>query len=398
MSGDGLVRPVNAPGTAPLAYGTQPGTSSPVQRAVIVLVGGSSASGVFVYDPSIGAGNLIASMTDASADPFADTTVKGVASYVTFGGDRFAVALNQVGPGGVPGFTVSDLASVPATPAGVYAAAAASGTADAQLYSGRVAGGDVAASVAVRSATESGISTGQAIIDAGQVQLGLNSTLVINDLANQESANLSVALSAAPIAPASGVSLYANSTGHAAAVSATGLAGSLPQVQVDISTNGPGNTAAATDITKSWSIPANDAAAGTTYTIKCLLTVTTGQTTIETLTIGADIAGTKTALATLGTAFNGGALSTVYAIPLELVMIVDAVTAGTPEVYLNAPLGDTSANRLSTNSVNLQGFTHAASFAKASGGTFAAYVQWGGAGGSVQLAQTISSRLYREGP
>lgn len=174
--------------------------------------------------------------------------------------------------------------------------------------------------------------------------------------------------------------------------------GYLPLTQFDISTNAAGNDALVHNITKAWSIPAADALTGTTYTIKALAVANTGQTTAETLTIGANIDGVQTALATLGSAFNGGALNTAYAIPLELVMIVDAVTAGTPEVYLSGPLGDTAANRLATNSANMAGFTHTASFSGSAGGTFAIYAQWGGAGGSDQNVQTIVSRLYREGP
>lgn len=190
--------------------------------------------------------------------------------------------------------------------------------------------------------------------------------------------------------PGSGGSLIAQSAG--------GVAGYLPVTAFDISTNSAGNDGSVHNVTTAWSIPAGDAHTGTSYTIRGLLTVTTGQTTIETLTLGVNLGGVQTALATLGTAFNGGALSTTYAVPFELVMVVDAVSAGTPEIYLNAPLGDTSANRLSTNSANLQGFTHTASFSAASGATFALYAQWGGAGGSAQNAQTITSRLYREGP
>ena len=174
--------------------------------------------------------------------------------------------------------------------------------------------------------------------------------------------------------------------------------GALPMVQADVSTHGPGNTATAADITKSWPVPANDGVKGTTYTIKCVLIVNTGQTTIQTLTLGVDIDGTQTALATLGAAFNGGALNTIYVIPLELVLMVDAVGTALPEIYINGPGGDASANRLATNSVNMSGFTHAASWDRTISHTLAIYAQWGGTGGSAQSAQALASRLYREGP
>ena len=178
-----------------------------------------------------------------------------------------------------------------------------------------------------------------------------------------------------------------------------GVQGTIPIVQTDISTNAVGNTGTAGDITTAWTVPASDGAAGVTYTIKALASVETGATNTETLTIGADIdAGTLVPLATLGAAFNGSALSTAYDIPLELVLMVDAVGVSTPQIYLNGPLGDTSANRLATNSANMSGHSNTATWTKTSAHTLAVYAQWGAAGGTGQNIQTIASRLYREGP
>jgi hypothetical protein len=190
----------------------------------------------------------------------------------------------------------------------------------------------------------------------------------------------------------------ANAQGILNVLDAGGLTGAVPLVQVDMSANSAGNNNTAALITKAWPVGANEGAAGTTYRIKALATLNTGQTTIETLTLGVDIGGTKTALATLGASFNGSALNTAYAIPLELALTVDAVSAGTPEIYLSGPLGDTAANRLATNSANMTGFSHTAAWDKTASNTLAIYAQWGGAGGSAQTCGTIASRLYREGP
>ena len=299
-----------------------------VQNQVIIA---GTVPGVLAYNPSIGAGNLVASISGSqTADASGNEVLATVTTYSKAAGAFIATQLGNPSQGGI---------------------VVTSATTEAGPYS----------------------QLGDLIVTQGGVMF--------------LDANGNLRLSAGQ-----------SGTGSLQMQTAGGSVWSPSMMQVDISTNGPGNTNTATDITTAWPIPGGDAVTGTTYTIKALLTVTTGQTTIETLTVGADIGGVKTPLATLGAAFNGGALATTYAVPLELMMTVDAVTAGTPEVYLNAPLGDTSANRLATNSANLQGFSHAASFAAASGGTFAAYAQWGGAGGSQQLAQTISSRLYREGP
>ena len=177
-----------------------------------------------------------------------------------------------------------------------------------------------------------------------------------------------------------------------------GVLGFLPVMQADISTHAVPNTGTAGDITKSWAVLAGDGTAGTTYTIKAHATVVIGATTAETLTLGADIDGTQTPLATLGAVFNGSTLSAAYDIPLELVVIVDAVSAGVPEVYLSGPLGNTSANRLSVNSANMSGHSNTTSWSGAASHTLAVYAQWGGAGGTGQNIQTIASRLYREGP
>jgi hypothetical protein len=127
--------------------------------------------------------------------------------------------------------------------------------------------------------------------------------------------------------------------------------------------------------------------------------MTMGQTTAETLTIGADIdAGTLVPLATLGAVFNGSTLSATYDIPLTLTLDVDAVGTDTPQIWLDGPIGNTSANRLSVNSANMSGNSNAAAWAKANAHTLAIYAQWGGAGGSVQVIKTIKSKFYREGP
>jgi hypothetical protein len=47
----------------------------------LIVAGSGPGTGVFVYDPTAGAGNLIASMTDATTDQLGNTTQPGVTSY-----------------------------------------------------------------------------------------------------------------------------------------------------------------------------------------------------------------------------------------------------------------------------------------------------------------------------
>ena len=192
--------------------------------------------------------------------------------------------------------------------------------------------------------------------------------------------------------------MSANAQGILNIGAASGLSGAVPLTQTDLSTHTAPNDGSVHDVTKTWTIPASDAAAGTIYTLKGHLLVNTGQTTIETLTLGIDLNGTTTALATLGTAFNGGALNTSYDAAFELIITADAEGADTPQVALNATLADLSANRLATNSANMHGHANGLTFTKSSSNTAALYAQWGGAGGSAQNAHTDWSLLRREGP
>jgi hypothetical protein len=86
VSGDGLRRPLNAPGTVPLGYGAQPGVSNGVQFARQVIVFGPSGTvvGIFVYAPGTtpGHGNLpLVSITQSATDPYGNTVQPGVTSY-----------------------------------------------------------------------------------------------------------------------------------------------------------------------------------------------------------------------------------------------------------------------------------------------------------------------------
>lgn len=190
----------------------------------------------------------------------------------------------------------------------------------------------------------------------------------------------------------------ATANGMLNVLNSAGLSGAVPLVQVDNSTHSVGNTGTAGDITKTWTIPANDGAATTSYVLKAFASLTMGQTSTQTLTIGADIDGTQTPLATLGASFNGSTTSATYDIPLELTVDVDAISLAVPQVSLTGPLGNTSANRLATNSANMSGHSNVTSWDKTVSHTLAIYAQWGGAGGSVQTIATSRSKLYREGP
>ncbi len=365
----------------------------------LVLVAGTGISGIFVYDPSAGAGNLIGSMTDAAADPFGNVTEKGVSAYVIdINSIREAVNLNASNINGMAGLSIRDTAHPPFAPPGVYGqgsgAAPGASKAVAFLDSGLVANADVDAVVTAQSQTHSGVTGGVVNLLAGQMTLGNTSTLVVND----NTGALTLGQPVATPASTAGSQIFSSTNGVPSIETVHGLAGQLPAIQSDNSPHSVGNTASAGNITKTWSIPGSDAVAGTSYVLRTFASFTIGQTTAETLTIGISLNGVNTALATLGAAFNGGTLSATYDLPLELTVQVDAAGVDTPQIALSGPLGNTSANRLATNSANMAGHSNVLTFTKANTNTVALYAQWGGTGGSVQTISTIWSKLYREGP
>jgi len=183
-----------------------------------------------------------------------------------------------------------------------------------------------------------------------------------------------------------------NNAGSVAAVSWPGL---VPATQVDTTTNSVLNVATSGPVTATWSVPANDGVKGTKYVIETDISFTTGPTTIETLTIGIILNGTFTGMATLGTAFNGGALSTNYTCPARLTLVVDDIATNTPHISLDASVSDLSANRLATNSANMGGVANALTWNKTSTNTWAIGVQWGGVGGVGQTASATYSEHHR---
>jgi hypothetical protein len=97
VTGDGLVRPLNAPVAGQLVPGVQPGTSGGVVVAREVIVFGTgTGTGIFAYSPTPGPNNLVYSETQAAADSFGNTTVPGTTVY------QGNIALNMV----ASGFTV----------------------------------------------------------------------------------------------------------------------------------------------------------------------------------------------------------------------------------------------------------------------------------------------------
>ena len=130
------------------------------------IVGGA----VYIYDPAITLGDLIASITDATTGPEGETTIKGITSYVTFAGDKLTVSLNGL-LNGNPGLSVTDQTNPATSPAGVGAHVGGAGALSpgglAFLTSGQGPVTDVAGSVVVQSQTTSGVTNGTVALNGG---------------------------------------------------------------------------------------------------------------------------------------------------------------------------------------------------------------------------------------
>jgi hypothetical protein len=325
MAGDGLRRPLNAPPAGIPGYGVQPGAPQIFQQ--IIVFGG----GVFVYSGPPAAGNLIASVTNKTIDPYGlNATLPGTTGYSNAAGVFYAVQNGGTGASPVTAYYTASSAAGPYTLQGFIR-------------------GDGSA-MTISSSNGLILSTGGS---SGAVIATLSST----------------------------------------------LSGGVPVTSIDRTVLAAGNSTTAADITNAWTIPANDGANGAKYTIETHVTATTGQTTVETLTLGLDLNnGTLVPLATLGTAFNGGALAATYEIPVRLILVPGAGTsAADAQVTLSGPLGDSSANRLATNSANMAGRSNGTAFDTTADNTIALYAVWGGAGGSQQTAGTRWSEFTRSG-
>lgn len=379
----------------------------------LVITGGTivgpdyilSPAGLFLYNGTPALGNLAFSFsTQTGTDPVGNPFDAGLWAYNSSGGGGAALLTGTYAALYLSPPNTAHAGAAPQVQGFADFAGAANELQFAVLYSGNETSAGDNAAVQVHSESNDGtiaamgalVITGAQVLtwDAGGVTI--NGSLDVNG--NTATAFLILPAVSTPTAIPGNAQVFGNANATPAAETAAGLAGTLPLVQVDISTHAAGNTATAADITKAWPVPAGDGKPGTSYVIKALASVVIGATTAEALTIGVDIGGTKTALATLGGAFNGSALGAAYDIPLEMVLTVDAVSADTPQVYLSGPLGQTSANRLATNGANMSGHANTPTFTKANPNTIAIYAQWAGAGGAGQNVQTISSKFYREGP
>lgn len=200
-----------------------------------------------------------------------------------------------------------------------------------------------------------------------------------------------------PATPSAGFAFYANGNSIPSAVVNSGMAGSMPLAQMDTSVWSVGNTVTPGPLGRAWTINANDGVNGTRYELETFAEITMGQTAAETLTIGLILNGTYSAYSTLGASFNSSTLSATYDLPIKFTLAVNANSSNTPQISLVAPLSDTGANRLATNSANMGGHNDGLAWNPGNNNSLQPYAMWGGTGGSNQIIQTRWSALTRIG-
>jgi hypothetical protein len=386
-------RPVNAPDGQQATGGIQPGQSPGIIVARKVIVSGSGG-GVFVYDPSIAAGNLIASITDATTSPTGDTTEKGINSYGTVSGITYATGLNQKGSSGFPGLSVIDIANTPFLPAGFFAVSTdgASPTAEAVVDSGSTTNTDPGASITVASqaSTAGPIPHGLIVMTAGQVRIGTGNTLIVDD--NAGALQLTKPLAAAPAAVAATGLLYANVNATPAAVLPSGFAGTLALTQTETGTRTLGNSTAPANLSFAWVIPAGDLAVGTVYVVEVPLT---GVSQLQVLNLGVNLGGFTNVVPVSGGVFAAAGHGIAGTVVLKLTCTATG-GAGSVNVDMSGSVQDASVNRTGANSAPVNGHT-TIGINTFVANAFAVAADWGALAAGQSL-NGVTSTLTRTGP
>ena len=321
------------------------GTSWTNQVQNLIIVAGTGTSGVFVYDPTAGAGNLIASLTDAAKDPYGDPTVKGVSAYVKFLGDTYAVSLNQVGAGGVPGFLIVDLTNPAFSPGGLVSDTN-SGAASTSLLSGTQTNVDVGTSVNAQSQLNSGVTNGYVVINSGLTDIGFTPTLSVNDVAgcvtwHQE-------LVSPPPSPGAGFSLYSvQGSAMPAAITLPGYSGTIPLTASDTTTYTV-TASTFTRLSNTWPVPANDNSAKTIYRLTAWGDLTTPASALQACRWRMNAFGQPVAQVSIAAAAL--AAGTTYDWSLTgIVQIISTGNSGTMRAKLSGSLGADGANLIPGN-------------------------------------------------
>jgi hypothetical protein len=132
--------------------------------SLIVIQAGGGFTGVFVYSPTPGTGNLVISIAaQTGTDPYGNSYPEGFAAFMTPVSDKIQAAFGNVPSFSRAGLTLTDLTSAPHLPAAFMGGAASGGSA-AILTSGFSTSSSEGGQLTLSDSTQTGESDGQAQI------------------------------------------------------------------------------------------------------------------------------------------------------------------------------------------------------------------------------------------
>jgi hypothetical protein len=359
-----------APGTSAV-LGVFPSGSSFFQPPI---VNGSTLlnTNQLLYSPTIGAGNLIASMASAAGtDPFGNPYKRGVSVYDEATGtfvnlDSTTSARMSVGTGDVaeaiPGYIDAFVnGSGPGRNiVSNFSAAAISGQPNGagaafQLESYSP---DLSVLPAAFMTGTDGTNTNFIEVNPIAIFFNIRGTSVVQFQSGLLSFAIPITLAgeATPGAPASGCNIYGNnSSGALGTVSKTGFSGYPPVSQSDSQTITQGGTTTAIAITRTWNIPANDAVVtgglGTLYEVETHLNGTVEAATA--IQFGIMLDGTFTNIVPITPGFAAGD-NVTGDVKLKL-LITTTGAVGTSDEAMNGTFQDGTATRTPSTSMVLDG-------------------------------------------
>jgi hypothetical protein len=319
MSGDGLIPPLNAPAGGVLTPGVQPGVAGQIVLAHYVIVFGTSG-GVFLYNGTPAPGNPpVASVTLASTDPYGNTVQPGFTIY-----DLPAYLEMHVNSGfTAPAIEMVTGVTSEADHAALYTAPGNTGLVNEAIATWLIGAGSthdgIQATVELLSAAADGSAAAAGVL--GLIKSGIFTGHAFWDVTGFQA-----------IGPGGGNGWYVNGT------------------QTDASTNTNANQAAATPISVAWTIPANDANAGTIYELE----VPWDGVTVagDALHLGLSIDGSSTNI--VETSVIPGGVSP-NGIVKAILQVLTTGPGGTVNAFIGGTLSPNASNATPSNSMGYAG-------------------------------------------
>lgn len=416
------------PGNPPIAWGSN-GTTDPYGNTLpnsatlgIASTGTFQAGntiinrfGEYGYGGAPSSSNLNSSWTPGgNTDPFGNGGLEGFVHYDSFSGNWLATAVQS---GGVAWFRAASIAGPWSQVAKLTTAF--TGSADIlSTLSGIQAFGKFTSSVnSVATAFAALLTTDTTnryqVDSNGKIQWGPGGVVAVDtDLYRSAAGVLTTDGSlgvgnlltlttdqAAPSAPATGSTFYANSGGNPAAINQAGFAGALPLVQSDTTTLTNNNLTGANRVSAIYTIPANDLKVGTEYCIEVPFLATMAGVAADTLELGLSIDGSTSYSTnnTINGAIVGGGVS-INGVLRVYLKCVTTGAGGTINTWTDGSVNQTSATTTFANSGGLVGnLTAAAALDTTASHTIRVNSTWA-VSNATQALTVRGSKCTRTGP